>query len=492
MSRLAVPAALTAAVQRVTGRDRRPTRTGSDGSWKAEAWQRFDEVGELRYVCQWYENSLSRVRLFASDIDPATGRPTGTSEDPDATRLVRMIAGGPAGQAAMLGRLATFLTVPGEGWIAIIHRDTNADGITEEWHVLSDSEIREQSGRVTITLPDGEPYELDDELDDLFRLWRPHPRRSNEADSPVRACLPVLREIVRQTQTIEAAGRSRVAGNGILFLPDEMRMPAAAAPVAQDPDAPGLPAPEPTGDRAVTASDIMGSIQAAMTASIQDQASPAAMVPIVVSAKGDALAHIKHLKLGSEASETALKTREAAIRRLALSLDVPAEVLLGIGQTNHWSAWAVDAAAVRTHIAPLMTLICDQLTEAVLRPMLRETGHPDPESVTLWFDTSELTLTTDRAEDATAAFDRKVISADTYRREMGFGDDDKPDSTSDEGLRDLAVQMVQAAPSLLPYLADVLGFDLPDLPTHIGGAPGDAPTAPSSGETPATSPDGDG
>src|SRR5699024_9475518 len=208
----------------------------------------------------------------------------------------------------------------------------------------------------------------------------PHPRRSNEADSPVRACLPVLREIVRQTQTIEAAGRSRVAGNGILFLPDEMRMPAAAAPTAADPDAPGLPAPEgpPVGDRAVTASDIMGGIQAAMVASIQDQSSPAAMVPIVVSAKGDTLGHIKHLRLGTEASDTALKTREAAIRRLALSLDVPAEVLLGIGQTNHWSAWAVDAAAVRTHIAPLMTLICDQLTEAVLRPMLREAGHPSP------------------------------------------------------------------------------------------------------------------
>lgn len=460
---LATPDSLTAAAHRLDLKaSTNPTKSGGDDGWKAEAWTRFDEIGELRSVCQWFAGSLSRVRLVASDVD-AEGHPTGKTDDIAAATMVADIAGGPAGQAAMLSRLAVFLTVPGEGWVAIVTRRPTPDATeVEEWHILADDEIKTMGADIIIDLPDGATHPINPERDSLFRIWNPHPRHTRQSDSPVRAALAILREIRRCEQTIEAAARSRVAGNGLLLVPSEISLPSAAAPTAEpDPDAPGLPTPPVPADIPVSAADLMAALQAAMTAAIQDQASAAAMVPIVVKAPGEHLDKIRHVSLSSEVTETAIKTRETAIRRLALSLDVPPEVLLGVADANHWSAWASQDQAINQHIAPMMTVICDALTDAVLRPLLESQGHPDPESVVVWFDLTALAQRPDRSADAQAAYDAGAISPEAYRRETGFSDEDKPNLDTPEAKRDLAIKMVTAAPSLYPLLAPVLGFEVP-------------------------------
>ncbi|MCD2263663.1 phage portal protein [Dietzia aurantiaca] len=489
---IASPETLTAAAHRINlkASTTQARQTGGDEGWKTEAWQRFDEIGELRAVCQWFAGSLSRVRLVASDINPKTGRPTGATNDHEASTMVADIAGGPAGQAAMLSRLATFLTVPGEGWVAIVTRRPNPEEAeVEEWHILADDEITTQAQDVVIELPDGAKHHLDPDRDSLFRIWNPHPRHTKQSDSPVRAALSILREIRRCEQTIEAASRSRVAGNGILAVPSEISIPSAAAPVAApatDPDAPELPAPPVPADVPVSATDLMASLQTAMTAAIQDQSSAAAMVPIVLKAPGEHLDKIRHITLSSEVTETAVRTRETSIRRLALSLDVPPEVLLGVADANHWSAWASQDQAINQHIAPMMTTICDALTESVLRPLLESKGHPDPESVVVWFDLTDLAKRPDRGADAQAAYEAGAISREAYLRELGFDAKDAPDPNSDEGKRELAVQMVSRAPSLFPLLADVLGFDIPAGAQMPGQAPGQQPAAQSRQPVPDT------
>lgn len=464
------PVSLIAATQPVSmGKSQAGSSSRDATAWKADAWDYYDMVGELRFVCQWLENSLSRCALIASTIDPKTGQPTGQCDDQLAVETVADIAGGPAGQAALLGHLATFLTVPGEGFVAIIH-PTDAEGRTcEEWHVLSESEVKKKSsGGIELTLPTGEKYEFNSDTDTIERVYRPHPRRAIDSDSPVRACLPILREIVRMGQNIEAAGKSRNAGNGLLVLPKELSMPAAAmAPTAElpppaDPDAPGLPLPPiPQTEVPVTATDVMVNLKTTMETAISDPSAAAALVPIVLQGPGEFLDKIRHITFASDITETSLKTREAATRRLAMSLDVPAEVLLGLSQGNHWSSWMVDESAIKTHIIPLMTLICDSLTAAILRPMLAMQQHPDPESITLWFDPSGLTLRPNRAEDAKQAFDRGAISSDALRRELGFADTDAPKAPVDsEQQKAMALELVKAAPALLPVLAPLLGLPI--------------------------------
>ena len=464
---VAVPDGLTAAAHRVntSGGTSSVAGAGVGSRWKSDAWQMYDQVGELRKITNWLGNNLSRVKLYGAEVQD-DGQPTATAtENMQVARIVADIAGGPAGQAKLLSRLATGLTVVGETWLAVIRRER--DGVArEEWHALAAEEIERSGAKIILKLEDGTDHEFNAETDLLTRVHRPHPRNSREADSPVRSAMQPLSEIVRTSAAIEGASKSRLAGNGILALPQEIAMPVVEAPTA-DSDAPGLPGEPVTVERQVTAQDIMAQLQTVMTTAIADPTSAAALVPIVLKAPGDTLDKIRHITFQSEVTETNLRTREAAILRLARSLDIPPEMLTGVGGTNHWNAWSIDADAIRSHIAPMMTVICDALTEAVLRPLLSVVGV-DPSRYVVWFDTTPLTQKQDRSDDAQAAFDAGAINAATYRRELGFTDDDAPPAEMDlQAQRDLAVKIVTGAPSTLPLLAKILGLDL-DVPE--GGA----------------------
>lgn len=447
-----------------------------DEGWQSQAWGYYDSVGELRYVCSWLSNALSRCTLVASDVNMDTGQPTGTTEDERVVGMVSDIAGGPAGQATLLGKLATYLTVPGDAWVAILDRDGS-----EEWHVVSTDEVvRRAGGRgVTVLLPDGTEHRVNTETDTLTRVYRPHPRNQRQADSPVRAALPILREIVRLGQYVEATAKSRLASNGILAVPNELSLPSQKAPPpAADPDAPGLPAPTPEGyglpdddpldygDHDHTGPEgLVDAMLETFQIAVQEPGSAAALAPIVLQGPGDQLANIQHISLGTEFTDTVMKLREAATKRLALALDVPAEVLLGIGSANHWSAWAIEESAIKLHVEPLLTLICDRLTEHVLRPLLVRHGHPDPDSAVIWFSTAGLSQRPNRTEEARIAWQAGAVGVETYRREAGWDDTDAPVQDDQAEQRDLARQLVLRDPSLLRVLAPYLGMEgLADVP----------------------------
>lgn len=457
---------LTAAATKITPTTQNPitTHTRRD-DWTRRAWHYYDAIGELGYVCEWIGASLSRVRIIPSSINPTTGQPTMECDDTQVAQIVTDIAGGPAGQATMLRRIATGLTVPGEVWIAVITRTTN-DTTVEEWHVLAADEITNRGTQVILHLDDGTDHNFSTDQDVLFRVHRPHPRNGRDSYSLTRSALPILAEIERTTAAIDGAGKSRLAGNGILLVPQEISMPVATPPRA-NPDAPGLPQEPITIDQPVSAADIMQQLQTVMTTAIADPTSAASMVPIVIKAPADALDKIRHIKLDSDVAQTNLDTRDRAIRRLAMALDVPAEVLTGVGATNHWSAWAIDESGIKAHIEPLMTLICDALTTAVLRPLLESIGHPHPEDYVVWFDSSPLKTKANREKDAVDAFDRGAISGIALRRELQFDELDAADQDPDFE-RALAIQLVTKAPSLFPMLANVIGINA-DLTQPLAG-----------------------
>ncbi|MBF6411544.1 hypothetical protein IU439_31400, partial [Nocardia farcinica] len=54
---------------------------GARGDWQAEAWDMLDLVGELSFALLWKTALLSRFRLVASDLDPETGKPTGSTDN---------------------------------------------------------------------------------------------------------------------------------------------------------------------------------------------------------------------------------------------------------------------------------------------------------------------------------------------------------------------------------------------------------------------------
>lgn len=484
-----LPDALLAAGQIIKSDDKTKASSGNgQDDWKQQAWAFLDQVGELSYVCRWLANGLSRCTIKASDLDPETGQPTGETEDQLASDLVKAIAGGPAGQAEMFSRMATHFTVPGEFYLAIIYRDQKDPGTglmegREEWHILSTDEVKKSSGKIEIDLPDGSKHEINDADDLIAKVHRPHPRRASESDSPTRAAIPILREIVRLGQHIEATAKSRLAGAGLVVLPNELSMPVANAPTGQrDPDAPGLPAPDPgqlpqQTTRSVNANDVLVALVEAASTAIQDPSAAAALVPLALQAPGEFLDKIKHLTFGSEFTEVVLKLREAAIKRLALTIDVPPEILLGLGGVNHWGAWQVEESAVKMHIEPLMTLICSALTEYVLHPMLEKENHPDPQSVVVWYDTTGLTMRPNRAQDAKDAHDRGALNTEALLDHLGFDSADAFDPTDEKQMKSFLIGLVIKNPTLLQdaAIAEMLG--LPALTPPPAPAPAGGPQA---------------
>lgn len=425
--------------------------TGREDDWQAEAWRMYREVGELSAVCSWMGSSASQVTLFAADPDPETGAANAPTDYSPAAALVRDMAGGPTGQSEMLRHAATLLTVCGELYVVL----TVDDQGEEEWTLVPPDRVsRDAQGGWTVNI-DGQDRALDEDEESLFRVWNRDPHHPEDATSSVRAALPVLREIRAMDRVIEAAARSRVAGAGVLIVPSEATIPAGRAPVGGD--GPGIAPADPYQAAATSSQSFSRALSGVMKRALDDPGSPEAVTPIVVQAPAEAAKGFVHLTMESEITEQAVATRERAIRRLALSLDIPPEILTGLGDSTHWNAALVDEASLRQHIAPMLATICDALTTAVLQPLMAD--DPAARDIIVGFDMSALSQKTDRSEAAISAYDRGAISQEALRRELGFDPDDAPQAANDqERLRALAEKMVSQAPSLFPYLAETLGF----------------------------------
>ncbi len=420
-------------------------RTG----WQTEAWNMMDNVGELRYYVNWRSHSCSRVRLVASELDDS-GLPTGKTSNARVDAIVKAIGGGSqltVGQ--LIKRTVECLTVVGEVWVAII---IQPDG-RERWYAFSRDEIRKKGEEVTVTLPDGTDHDLRPNVDVIFRVWNPHPRKAADPDSSVRSNLDVLHEIVRTTQTIANAGKSRLIGNGIVFVPQEMSLPMAHGPMAAAPDGgprglglTGLPAVQELQELLFNVAKV----------AYEDDESFAAMIPIFASVPGDMIGKVSHLKFDNEITDTNIKIRNDAIHRLALGLDVSPERMLGLGSsTNHWSAWQIGDTDVQLHIAPVMETVCDAITQQVFRNVLIREGI-DPDDYIVWYDASQLTVDPDKTHSATDAFDRGVINAEAYRAYLGLDADAGYDLASLDGWRRWAQDRVSQDPKMFPQFLPLL------------------------------------
>lgn len=419
---------------------------GSRDDWQSLAWDMLDAVGELRYYTGWRAGSCSRVRLVASDIDPETGLPTGRTDNERVREIVKAIAGGPLGQAQLIKRSVECLTIPGEVWIAILVRPEG-----ELWVPVTREEVKTKANTVTVELPSGEKHDMNLSTDSIFRVWNPRPRRASEADSPVRATLDSLREIVRTTKTISNASKSRLIGNGVVFVPHEMSLPAMNSPVAADhalgatPMLAGTPAVQQLQELL---------FQVAQTA-YDDEDSMAALIPMFAGVPGDQVKNVSHLKFDNSVTDIALKTRNDAIARLAMGLDVSPERLLGLGSnSNHWTAWQLADDDVRLHIAPPIETLCQAINDQVLKVVLEREGIDSTQYV-LWYDASVLTADPDKTDEATNAFDRGAITAEAYREFLGLGDSGY-DFTTLAGWQAWARDRVSQKPELLQELLPLL------------------------------------
>lgn len=186
----------------------------------------------------------------------------------------------------------------------------------------------------------------------------------------------------------------------------------------------------------------------------------------------DAIEAIRHITFSTPLDEKAQALRDEALRRFASGMDLPAEVITGMGDSNHWTAWQIEESALKLHVEPMLESICHGLTVGYLQPALRAAGVANWRDHLVWYDTSELTVRPDRSGDAKDLFDRQAINVEALRRETGFGEEDAPEvlDLRDATLLSIVRSAPTLAPALLPY---VRGFE--DIQISVPGVEGEAP-----------------
>lgn len=416
-------------------------RAGED-AWQREAWRHYDICGELRYATGWIANVVSLADMYAAEIDLESGTTIKRSEDPRAQAAVATILGGPTRRPQMQKTIALNWQVAGESFIVIRPRGA---GLPDEWITLSSRETEERSGSFSYRDPiTGKSVRLTSR-DKLIRHWNPHPAQQAFADSAVRACLPDLLEIERTSQNIAARLVSRIASNGVLFLPAELDFPVSP----NDP-------PGPAG--------VMAWLARAGEAAMQDVGQASSQMPLVMQPPAEYIDSIKKIDFATELSAEVVELREAAIKRLATGLDMPEEIVSGMGESNHWGAWQIEEAAYKIHVAPVLDRLAESLTEFYLTPVLEAMGVESPERFMLAFDTTEIITRPNRTEELITLWDKRLISDDFMRAEAGVPDSAKP--TDDEHTRRLLEALVAGAPTLLadPSVQDALGVELDVVP----------------------------
>lgn len=524
---------LTASATRLTRKKLSPRRTAVSDDWQSEAWEMYDQVGEQRFLASTLAGRVSQARLFVGryNDDDELEELDSDNDRFGVASILDAFGDNMSGRVQMLHRMAVNLFIAGEGWLVGIPQDVldakyreqteqnsglisfdprndtedterGYDGVDLDsivWRFLSNDEVTANAVDDTVTVPIDEAAteRHDFSADDLMmiRVWRPHPRRAHEADSPTRSVLPVLRELVGLTMHISAQIDSRLAGAGVFVVPESAKRAFR--------EAQGLDADD-------TSDPFTDALMDAMTTAIADRSSASAVVPLVISAADESIDKFQHITFANQLDEAGKDLRDEAIRRLALGQDAPPELLLGAGGMNHWGAWLVREDVVTTHIEPVLALIADALTTQYLWPVIEQTMDMDDkerERYVVWYDVSHMVVRPNRSDSAMKLFEQGAISDQAVREATGFDDTDAPavDEAQTDKAVEMAMSLVSSAPSLMqsPGLPAIVkqvremlgeGSDAQSVNNPVdsdgdniedgGSGPGQAPTVIDGGEEP--------
>jgi len=489
------PRALTAAAAQLKVNDKgeyeqfRIRRSAGSSAWQAEAWEYYDAIGEVKYAFNLVASVVSRIRIYAAVIDDPAEAPVSVrnSDKVDdrlaqaAERALDRLNSAYGGQAGLLKDAALNLSVAGECYLVQMPARPG-HGLPESWDIRSVDEVttdpkggfnvigrREQGSN-----SQSSNTNLNTKLGKnafIGRIWRSHPRYSDEADSSLRGLLDLCAELLLLNRTFRATARSRLNA-GALYLPDGLSVAAQA-----DPDYPydsedGI-GPNFTAEEAED--EFEEQLMDAMTTPIRDEESASAVVPLIIRGPAELGDKIKQFKFERSFDPALAQRADRVLERILQGLDVPKDVVTGLANVKYSNALQIDETLYKSHIEPLMLLIADALTVVYLRPYLIASGftETDVNRLVVWYDPSAIATRNDRASDADSGFDRGAVSYDTWRRAHGFSDQDAPTPT------EMAIRMLSERGVLTPELTEaMLGAVAPDVMAAIRTAQQEASVAP--------------
>lgn len=414
--------------------------------WQAEGWRLYDIVPEHHFLAGRIGDSVAQARLYVTEVDE-----TGEETDEVTDERIRRLAAVPLGTGSQRDdnlRLAGIdLAVGGECWIVGEGAATSPEAAEGSWFVVTGAAFTREGDLLKVKRPKtrgGDKLTLTEGTDILIRCWRPHPNDTDQADSFTRSAIVPLREIELLTKREFAELDSRLTGAGLLPLPEGIDFPRA------EDDPAGL-------------AGFMSYVQRAAAASMANQGDARSMVPIMFTVPDHMIEHIdkiQPLTFWSELSAEITPMKDKAIQRLASAAEIPNEVLMGLADSNHWTAWLISDEGIRW-IKGYLGLIADALTRGFLRRALESMGVASPERFAFAFDTSALAAKPNRLEEAIQLHDRQLLRDDEVVKAGAFSPDQMPSTT--ERAAQILLKLVMAQPDLILDPAVQAALGLPEV-----------------------------
>lgn len=426
--------------------------TSSTSEWQAEAAELYNLVPELRYGIYWIASSASRARLIITrNPEGSENNPVPVDRDHPAWEPLDELAPTAPEQAMMIYRIVTLMKLLGR-W-RMVGFDTDAG--KRQWIVASDYDYRESSTGVWVhDAATGRAFELSADSVWSIPMLMSHPIRSAEPDAPTRALIPTLHELIDLSGHVQTAAKSRLAGAGLLLVPNQV-----------SPIAPGAS----TGVNPPDGSPLMHSLLRTSQASLRSPTDVSRHLPVILQGQQEALQAVRHLSLQTPFDERVDGLRTSAVRRIAIGLDIPPEVLSGMSDLNHWTAWQVEASGQRVNIEPTLNFLCRELTVKFLQPALAAMGVADADRYMVGFEDAGAQSEANKGDLALAAYDLGLISGESARTALGYGPDDAPA----EGAVPPGVERREDQPRLVPSARDRLADRLRDVTDRAGPASGE-------------------
>lgn len=502
-------------------------RAGAPGSARpaglvAEAWQwdiygYYDTAGPLKFAAMYKGNIARRckLRIGVRPEDDPEGDPIRADDinDPDKPD-VKPPAGIPLdlinqavlelarirdpvrGQSGILYDAIANKTVAGDCRLVVEPDPRELNG--ERWQIYSVIELRMSgtwpSGAIRWTEV-GPPSRELAEGSIVWRLHRPHIGRHKRADSSSMGILAELEELSLVRRGFRVLAKSRVSGSGLFVFPKELGLKPA------DPEKPEGP------------TKLAVDMVRHMSEPLKNEDSAANLVPHFLEGPADLIGpdYIRHIPFVRPADQL-LDTREdKAIKGIATGVDIPPEIVLGIGNTNHWNAAQVTEDTWKAHGEPDMIELAQQLACMPLRDLLASHRLPAPDGsqtlvprwdpqaiarIVIVVDPSAVIEHPDHGKDAQQLHDRWAISDAALRRANSFDDSDAPDEAEIAARveRERLIKARGSMPEVLPE-ADITGPGEyppgpPQPPLSTPQPPQDLPPQPSgpSGPSPSVHP----
>lgn len=367
------PTPVAAAAVRVVDQTRQMDRPFTESREASEAWTVWRCVGEVHYSTTQQARLVGRLDWTLSI---GGGEPMDT-ESSDA--VIAAAYGGMKRFRNLTKTAALHFQVAGAYWLC---RTTPGDN--KSWKVIAHG-------------PSAAQKKLIESSDIIIEVREEDPKDPSRNDSPVLASLDTSRELILIRAQARAQSRNRTAQHGLLIVPKEAQVNQQA-------------------------------LMDVMTAPLANEQSAASVVPNILEVPAEYVEKFKDpLNIGGDYDEKLSEKETQKVRALAVQLDVPPELLLGFGDANHWSAWAIQEDNWLGHVEPMASPIGDGFAMGIQRQLALGTGA-DGDEIELNPDPGPLLVRRPTPGDAMAAYELDLVSADWTREQIGADETDAPDA----------------------------------------------------------------